>query len=350
MTRSPRLALGIALATLLLLAGCGQDGEEGASPSSTSPGATATSAAASEKVCAATEFEVSYPADWWAHPRDPEHHIPACAFFHPEPLELEYNSEAPGLAIDLGVDGLWANMQFPSPDADVVSERRATVAGHEAVRREQRSVQGTILPEGTLSTVWVVNLDPLGLVATTSDFGELDYAENQRVLDRMVESLKVVERPTCSAQGESAEVGPQDIPEAVAAKRKAVAAAAAACDYAELDKLAAPGFKAGFGDESGPPSMTWRQFEASGEEPMRFLVGMLQRPVRVAPNMSPTAYAWPSAFTYDSWAAVPEADKEALRPLYDDEDFKGFADFGGYIGWRTTIEESGSWDFYVAGD
>ena len=350
MTRSPRLAPGIALAGLLLLASCGQDGEEGASPSSTSPAATATSAAASEKSCAATEFEVSYPADWWVHPRDPEHHTPACAFFHPEPLELEYGTEAPGLAIDLGVDGLWVNMQFPSPDAEVVSERRATVAGHEAVRREQRSVQGTMLPAGTLSTVWVVNLDPLGLVAATSDFGELDYEENQRALDRMIQSVKVAQRPKCSGEGEDPEVGPQDIPEAVAATRRAVAAAAAACDYTKLDSLAAPGFKAGFGGETGPPSLAWRQAEAQGEEPMRFLAGLLERPFRILPDAEPTNYTWPSAFSYESWSAVPEADREALRPLYGDDDFKGFADFGSYIGWRASIEESGAWVYYVAGD
>lgn len=339
------------LIATLLLAACGQQSEESGSATSTSGAATTvTGGAGAGKVCSATEFDVTYPESWWVHERDPEHSIPDCAFFHPDPLELEYNTEAPGLAIDLGVDGLWPNVQFPSPDADVVSERRETVAGHEAVRREQRSVPGTILPEGTLSTVWVVNLEPLGLVASTSDYADLDYAANQQVLDGMIASLKLADVPRCSAEGADPEVEPQDIPEPVAAKRQAVAAAGAACDYAELDKLAAPGFKAGFGGEDGPPSVTWRRSEASGQEPMRFLVGMLDRPVRVAPNMSPTAYAWPSAFTYDSWAAVPEADKEALRPLYDDEDFKGFAEFGGYLGWRTTIEESGSWDFYVAGD
>ena len=338
------------LIATLLLAACGQQPEEsGSGTSSSGAPTTATGGAAGEKVCSATEFDVTYPESWWVHDRDPEHHIPACAFFHPEPLALEYNSEAPGLAIDLGVDGLWVNLQFPAPDADIVSERRTTVAGLEAVRYEQRSKQGTILPEGTLSTVWVVNLDPLGLVATTSQVGDLDYAANQRVLDVMMESLEVADVPRCSA-GESGGVKPQDIPVAVADKRRAVADAAAACDYAELDELAAPGFKAGFGGETGPPSVTWRQLEASGEEPMRFLVGILQRPVRVAPDMSPRHYAWPSAFTYESWAAVPEADREALRPLYGDEDFKGFAEFGGYIGWRTSIEESGAWVYYVAGD
>ncbi|MGH9041246.1 MAG: hypothetical protein ACRDZ3_13560 [Acidimicrobiia bacterium] len=342
--------LGPVLMAAFVLTACGQQSEESGAGTSTSGASTTVSGGTGAgKVCSATEFDVTYPDSWWVHDRDPEHSIPACALFHPEPLEIEYNSEAPGLAIDLGVDGLWTNMRLPAPDAEVVSERQATVGGREAVRYEYRADEGTILPAGTLSTVWVVNLDPLGLVATTSQVGDLDYAANQKVLDEMVESVRLAGAPRCSAEGADPEVGPQEIPEAVAAKRTAVAAAAAACDYAELDRLAAPGFKSGFGEEPGSPSVFWRQAEASGEEPMRFLVGMLQRPVALLPNAAPPSYVWPSAFTYE-WDKVPDADREALRPLYGDEDFKGFADFGAYIGWRTTIDESGSWDYYVAGD
>jgi hypothetical protein len=346
--KTPRLMLMLAAA--LLLAGCGQEEESGSGTSTSGAPTTVTGEPAGERVCEATEFDVSYPAGWWVHERDPAHGIPGCALFHPQALTIEYNSEAPGIAIDLGVDGLWDEVRSVASDADVTSERRATVAGREAIRYELRSREDTIHPAGTPSTVWVVNLDPLGLVGTTADVGDLDYAGNQQVLDRMIESLKLPDAPGCSGAGEDAEVGSQDIPEAVAATRRAVAAAAAACDYAELDKLASPGFKSGFGGDTGPPSEFWRRAEAQGEEPMRFLVGMLDRPVRISPDASPTSYTWPSAFSYESWAAVPDADREALRPLYDDEDFEGFASFGGYIGWRTTIEESGAWVFYVAGD
>lgn len=59
---------------------------------------------------------------------------------------------------------------------------------------------------------------------------------------------------------------------------------------------------------------------------------------------------WPSAFAYDEWAAAPEEDKDALRPLYTEENFEGFARFGGYIGYRVGITEQGEWIFFVAGD
>lgn len=61
-------------------------------------------------------------------------------------------------------------------------------------------------------------------------------------------------------------------------------------------------------------------------------------------------YVWPSAFAYDSWDEVPEVDREALRPLYGDDDLESFDRFGGYIGHRVVIREDGTWTAFVAGD
>jgi hypothetical protein len=58
-------------------------------------------------------------------------------------------------------------------------------------------------------------------------------------------------------------------------------------------------------------------------------------------------YAWPSAHTYGSWDAVPEAEKEALRPLYDDLDFGFFGEFGGYLGYRIGITLDGDWAQWI---
>ena len=343
--------LMLILVAVLVGAGCGQEAEEsGAGTSTSAEPTTSTGGAPEEKACAATEFDVSYPAGWWVHEPDPEHSIPACALFHPEPLTLEYDTEVPGIAVDLGVDGLWTEIRSVASNADVVSERPATVAGREAIRYELRSREDDIRPAGTLTTVWLVNLDPLGLVGTTSDFGDLDYGANQQVLDRMIESLKMPAAPRCSGDGEDPGLEPQEVPEAVAATRRAVASAAAECDYARLDGLAGPGFKYGFGGDTVPPSVFWRRAEAQGEQPMRFLAGMLDRPVRRVPAAEPPVYAWPSAFTYGSWADVPGGDREALRPLYGDEDLEEFARFGGYIGWRAGIGEAGAWVYYLAGD
>lgn len=62
-------------------------------------------------------------------------------------------------------------------------------------------------------------------------------------------------------------------------------------------------------------------------------------------------YVWPAAFAHDGpWKTTPEADKEALRILYDDEGFAAFAQWGGYIGYRVGITEDGDWSSFVEGD
>jgi hypothetical protein len=47
---------------------------------------------------------------------------------------------------------------------------------------------------------------------------------------------------------------------------------------------------------------------------------------------------------------VPEADREALRPLFEDADLAEFARFGSYFGYRVGILADGTWSYFVAGD
>jgi len=152
----------------------------------------------------------------------------------------------------------------------------------------------------------------------------------------------------CSASGVE-RPGPQpELPSAVAERREAILTAALICDLDALAILTSPSFTASFG--GGDPKDVWIADEDSGYEPMRALVEIL----RLAPTPTEAAdgvfFLWPPAFTYDTWEEVPEADREALRVLYNDSDFEGFAQFGGYIGYRTGITEDGTWTFFVAGD
>jgi hypothetical protein len=102
----------------------------------------------------------------------------------------------------------------------------------------------------------------------------------------------------------------------------------------------------GGGDDS---IVEWQMLEILGEEPMRFLAELLNRPYGTQPGPDGSEYyAWPSAFV-DEWSLVAEVDREALRPLYDDEDFAVFSDFGGYFGYRVGIID-GTWAYFIAGD
>ena len=47
---------------------------------------------------------------------------------------------------------------------------------------------------------------------------------------------------------------------------------------------------------------------------------------------------------------VPQAERDSLRPLYGDQDFEGFANIGGFAGYRIVITDSGEWLYFIAGD
>ncbi|MGI9597564.1 MAG: hypothetical protein ACR2QK_15475 [Acidimicrobiales bacterium] len=155
---------------------------------------------------------------------------------------------------------------------------------------------------------------------------------------------------TCSAAGVERPEDQGELPAPVAEKRDAILTAALACDLDALAALTGPTFTASLG--GGDPKQVWTADEEEfGNEPMRALVEIL----RLTPTAGPDggggiAYSWPPAFSYETWEEVPESDRDDLRVLYDDDDFEGFAQFGGYVGYRTVIIEDGTWTAFVAGD
>ncbi len=160
------------------------------------------------------------------------------------------------------------------------------------------------------------------------------------------------EEPSCSAAGGALELQTEpELPEAVRELRLEIARQAVTCDYVDLERLATDfeeddDFTFSFGDGESAASF-WQRQEEEGDRPMRFLAGLLARPYG---QLDDGTYVWPSAFAYDDWDAVPEDDREALRPLYGSDDFEGFAEFGAYIGYRIGITPEGDWIFFVAGD
>lgn len=154
----------------------------------------------------------------------------------------------------------------------------------------------------------------------------------------------------CSAAGLDSEPAAQPgLPAGVAEMRAAIVRAATDCDYEELASLALAGdsefiFSFGGGED---PAAFWRSEEGFGHRPLWFLVRLLDLPFRTLP---PSTFVWPSAFGYGDWTSIPEPDKEALGAVYDADDLAGFAEFGGYIGYRVGITRRGDWTFVVAGD
>lgn len=161
----------------------------------------------------------------------------------------------------------------------------------------------------------------------------------------------------CSGEGLEPPAPDPDLPEVVEATRQAIATAAIACDWAALDLLIDEGnFSYSFGDFEDPIGF-WEELEGDSlGEPMRFLVQTLKMPWVADPTGESIDgdepsdwYIWPDAFPM-LWEDVTEAQREALRSLYNDQDFEGFANIGGFAGYRLALDEAGNWRYFIAGD
>ena len=154
---------------------------------------------------------------------------------------------------------------------------------------------------------------------------------------------------TCSGRDAVAREVFDGVPEDVLATVVSIIDAAQVCDYDLLEAYAGDEFTASFG--GGDASELWTMQEERGDKPMYWLVSILSLPHGVIETEQGTMYVWPAAYAHDgSWETTPEADVEALRTLFSDEELQGFADFGGYIGYRVGIGANGDWSFFAAGD
>jgi hypothetical protein len=141
----------------------------------------------------------------------------------------------------------------------------------------------------------------------------------------------------------------EDLPESVVQTLGKITLFGSRCWFDDLELVAGDGFTASFG--GGDPSDLWTRQEENGEQPMYQLMRILDMPHGIVDLGDQLMYVWPSAAAFDGpWDEMPDADKEPLRALYDEEDFADFAAFGGYIGYRIGITADGDWSFFVAGD
>lgn len=141
--------------------------------------------------------------------------------------------------------------------------------------------------------------------------------------------------------------GTADLPEPVVKTLGEIVRYASTCSFADLANVAGDS-NVSFG--GGTPLEVWTADEEQGYAPMEALLRVIAMPHATIDGGDGLIYVWPSAFAYDSWDAVPQADRDALLPLYDEVDHDGFAQFGSYIGYRLGITAAGDWSFFVAGD
>jgi hypothetical protein len=352
--RSSRHLAVVLLSSAALLTACGDDGDStAADPSSTTSSTTSTTtvggAVTLAQTCETDRYSVGYPAGWATNPGTV---VPRCRYFHPEPFTVPEATEVVDRAVILDVESTpYARMVEATggKSEEVVSRRELTVSQRRALRVEVRSTEG-LLPSGTESLRYMIDLGSATLVAVTHGVEGSDHQRNRTVLEAMVGSLVIPVGEDCSAANYPADpTAVQDLPAPVTEMRRSIVAAATACDFERLAELAQAGrFTHSFGN-GGDPAAFWRKAEADGE-PLGRLVQFLNRPFATRPAGDVTQYVWPRAYAYESWAAVPAEAREELRPVYGTEDFKRFERFGSYNGYRIGITADGDWVFFVAGD
>ena len=142
--------------------------------------------------CTNTEgrYQVGFPEGWYTNEGRV---VPPCRYFHPEPFEVPPQTEVVGLAVSVGVDNVeFARVTQGEPHAErQLSREEITVAGRQAVRIEARSTGEALLPDGVRGYRYHVDVEGGTLTAATYDVDDLDYEENKRVLDRMMETVEL---------------------------------------------------------------------------------------------------------------------------------------------------------------
>ena len=171
------------------------------------------------------------------------------------------------------------------------------------------------------------------------------------VTERVTETV-TIEEPAirCSSATVHAALSDEELPSPVAAVRRSIVAAAMACDYDALERIAleqGTGFTFTYGGDTDA-SEYWRRAEEESDEepkPMRALLTILTMPHTRNESGS---YAWPSAYS----ESPAEGDWRLLvvSSLYTQEqvDLMRTQDTG-YLGYRTAITADGDWQFFVAG-
>lgn len=212
------LAVAAGLALRDVPANIGADESPGATPTpvvspsaSPSPTAEATPTASAlpsasptpsgfpdAQVCTNEElgFEVAYPSDWHTNEEiavefaDP---IPACTYFDEAPLEIAPNV---GLPPSVGITfGRVPEPQQGPSGAEVLQRDEATVDGQSATVTEVEFAEADVFIEAGQRDYWYEVQLPDGsvLMARTSSRGDDDYEAHKAVLDRMMESLTLLQ-------------------------------------------------------------------------------------------------------------------------------------------------------------
>lgn len=152
-----------------------------------------------------------------------------------------------------------------------------------------------------------------------------------------------------AAAGGGADQG--ELPVIVSNVRAALLDGARSCDYEGLAARAtSDGTNVSFGGSDDPAAL-WRDLEALGATPLADLVAIFQlAPGTRDDGQGTVFYVWPAVAALDDWNLATAEQRSELADLFGAERLADWDLFGGYIGYRAGITDSGRWAFFVEGD
>ena len=134
-------------------------------------------------------LRVSYPAGWTAR----DYPDGGCAYFDPQPFQVERGTEGPSVAVRLDVENVpYDRVREAYLRSEVGSQRETTVAGYDAIRIEDRDTDGPLAAKGERLTYLADLGKNTTLVLTTNETDAQDLEQAKQVLDKMADRLERV--------------------------------------------------------------------------------------------------------------------------------------------------------------
>jgi hypothetical protein len=182
-----------AAALALVLAACGSGGGADDSPDAGGAGEPSPPAAAEWASCTneVDGWTAEYPDDW--HTNEGEL-IADCRLFDPEPVALDADDGTlpPDAAVQMWVNAILTDFEefVDDPLVEERDRRQVTVDGRPGFRLEVEEREEGMVPAGTRSVRYVVDLGQRAFLAVSHDVGEPPFAQKVEALDAMMERIR----------------------------------------------------------------------------------------------------------------------------------------------------------------
>jgi hypothetical protein len=138
-------------------------------------------------------YAIAYPEGWSVNSGET---VPACTRFSPDPFRVPAGTDARVGAITASVRSSSFDRIVSSQVPPIAGRTDIMLDGRRAARIERVSLGQGLYPAGVRMTGYVVDLEPVDagprtLVVDTVGLPTFDYAQNTRVLDRMMATLEL---------------------------------------------------------------------------------------------------------------------------------------------------------------